>query len=148
MSIKELQQHRAQPKIQTRKGKIWITPHRLVQHLQNPWKFIKEKKRQYRFYSKKWICNTHYVICNTCYTYAFSEIEKDMTSYSDTRLEWLKPLCNTNVPGKTQPYCACQKRGFVGHQTGIKKTRKIKKEKETYYIYIIEKWLQNLSLIS
>ena len=101
-----------------------------IHNPQNPWKLSKEKKRHYKFYNKKWICNTHYEICNTCYIYVFSEIEKDMMSYSDTRLEWLKHLCNTNAPGKTQPHCAClQNRGFVGHQTGIKKTHKIKKEK-------------------
>ena len=30
----------------------------------------------------------------------------------------------------SQPYCVClQKRGFVGHQTGIKKMHNVKKEK-------------------
>ena len=36
--------------------------------------------------------------------------------------------CNTEFP---QPYYPCLQKGdFVGHQTGIKKTQKIKKEKE------------------
>ena len=36
-----------------------------------------------------------------------------------------------------KPYCTClQKRGFVGHQTGVKKTNKIKKEKRNLmYLY-------------
>ena len=39
----------------------------------------------------------------------------------------IEVLSNTEF---SQPYCAClQKRGFVGHQTGIKKTHNIKKEK-------------------